>query len=853
MKSYRIVLLSLLISIALFGWVTWPLGKNFHTGIPAAQRPEPGGPRAMIAGDHLQFLFHLWMLADVFEGKTPLFYHVYEFNQGNDEDRRDVGTYYFPFGLLYAVGYAIGGRAVGWNLMLFLSAWLTYLMTWMLARRFCKSAFTAAVAALPGLLLPYLWACLLGGSPTGLGMMWAPVIFYGIDKAIRERRVWGGILAGGALFVSPWTDLHVFFFAFLAAPIWMMLCLLWAIAEGTWSFRGWRWKDLLIPTTPLVAWMGAAYLQTALVKHSLLGTVQSKGRSVAESLIFAPRWEGWFAWDPNNLFNMIYLGWVVMAVLLAGLVLLVVDACRKRDGGGNRLLVFCLFLAAMGGIALLALGPNIPGDSTHLVWRAVRNLIPPYQMIRQPAKVFCLLAPFLTVALAIALDRFQALFNRRVAAAGFMLAVAAAMTWDYGRRIEPTVCLLDQEQGAYRAIAADAARCGRDNRAMSIPIWPGDSHWNSLTEYYATLYRTKMLNGYRPSVSIQYRTDIFERFAPMNMGFITDDQLDALLERKIGYLILQEDAFPDKVSPFPVAHTLDALLHHPRIEFLARDAEVWAFKILAAGTKREHPIPERSADRTWMAARQWWAPDYVTAGVPLVKDAKGEVIGVKLANGDTHLQLPPRFLYHFDTLRYLVAARGTGTLCGSFQVNSNSAPLTVTTSVAAEWSWVELPAPQFAGAGDIILTLSSQSGTIDVGSITLMAGPWPWLEPGQNQTLRADAFFRAGYSETRNGAVHLNADRDPTGVVFFAPYIPLVQGHYRVTVEFATPAKTGTAVGSIAMLRQRQETLGLCPLVAGQPASFEFHHDHQRLLSLELRMNRADNLTICGVTLSRIR
>jgi hypothetical protein len=852
MKSRHIVLLSLLVSMVLFGWVTWPLGEYIHSGMPSSHRPEAGGPRAMIPGDHLQFLFQLWMLADAVEGKTPLFYHVYEFNQGNDADRREVGTYYFPFGLLYVAGHALGGRAMGWNLMLFVSAWLTYLMTWVLARRFAATALTAAVAALPGLMLPYLWTCILGGSPTGLGMMWVPVIFYGIDKAIRDRRVWGGFLAGVALFVAPWGDLHVFFFVFLAAPAWMALSLMSALAEGTWSLRGRRWRDLLIPVAPFVAWMGLAYLQTALVKHSLADTAQAKGRTVTESLIFAPRWQGWLAWDPDNRYNAIYLGWVVLAVLGVGLILLAVDAWKRREGSRPRLLLFALICGIVAAIALLALGPNIPRDSQHLVWRAVRHLLPPYKLIRQPAKIFCVLAPFLAVALAMALDRIQRGCSRRGLATGVILVIAAAMAWDYGRRTHPTICLLDDEQGAYRAVADDAARCGRDNRALSLPIWPGDSHWNSLTEYYSTLYRTKMLNGYRPSVRVQYRTEIFDRLAPMNLGFITDDRLDALLERKIGYLIVQEDAYPDKVSPFPVTHTLDALLHHPRIEFLARDAETWAFKILARDASRERPLPERMAGRTWLAARRWWAPDYVPESAPLARDAKGEVTGVWLTNAGSRVTLSPRFLYPIDTLRYLVAARGSGVLCGAFQADSNSVPVTVTAPVTEAGSWVELPVPGFSGASDTILTLSAQGGPVEVGSITLMAGPWPWLQPGQSLTLRADAFFRAGFSDALTGAVHLRVERDPAAVVFYAPNLPLLPGRYRVAVDFATPARMGTEVGSMAMLRRGQEKLASCSLRAGQPAAFVFQHDSRRLLRFELAFNRADALTVRHVTLTRL-
>ena len=177
------------------------------------------------------------------------------------------------------------------------------------------------------------------------------------------------------------------------------------------------------------------------------------------------------------------------------------------------------------------------------------------------------------------------------------------------------MCLLDYEQGAYRAIAEDAAQNGRENRAVSLPIWPGDSHWNSLTEYDSTLYRTKMLNGYDPSVSLQYRQDIFERLAPLNIGHITDDRLDQLLAMKIGYVTIQENAFPHKVSPFPVTQTIAALLNHPRIEFLARDAEMWAFKILPAGEKRKTSPAFPGYDQSWLSIRSWWAPDLAAEGI----------------------------------------------------------------------------------------------------------------------------------------------------------------------------------------------------------------------------------------------
>lgn len=816
MKTRTTLLASLLVTLLLFTWVTWPLAPDFHEGMPSSHRPEPGGARYLIPGDHLQFLFQLWMFADATTGGTPWFYHVYEFNQGDDHARYEPGTYYFPFGALYAVGYFIGGRAVGWNLMLLISAWVAYLMTWFLTRRFCRSAVTAAVAALPGLLLPYFWTCSLGGSPTGPGMLWVPVIFLGIDKAVRDRKVWGGVLAGCAVFMAPWADLHVFFFAFLAAPVWMAFCFgadagLRGEAPGG-GGEAVRLRDRAIPLLPAVALMGLAYLQTALVKHSLSGTVVSGGRKASEAMIYAPTWDGWVAFDPGSRHNLIYLGIVALALLAVGLLLLLRDTRSGVAGRWGRLACFGLLLAAIAGIALLALGPNIPKDPHQRVWHTLRSVLPPYKMIRQPAKIYCILAPFLAVALAMALDRFAALFARRRVATGLTVGIGLLLAWDYGRRIDPTICLLDHEQGAYRAIAEDAARSGRENRVMSIPIWPGDSHWNSLTEYYATLYRTKFLNGYRPSIRKQYLEEIFGRLAPMNMGFITDDRLDMLLARRIGYLTLQEDAFPEKVSPFAVSHTLRELMRHPRLRLLARDGEIWAFKILEAGAARGVPVEQEEAPPILLGGRAWRAKSFVNDVSLVRRDADGDDGYARLGGPADAVELPPRQFYAVPGLRYLVAARGSGRLVAAWKPSDGMGTQTVAVAVAAEWTWVEVPVPGFEGIHDIGVTLTAEGGPVDVDMVTFVAGPWPWLTPGQETVLRADAFFRAGHSDPRDGSVTLAADRAPAG----------------------------------------GKPLAATRVSVGQPVGMEFQYDGPRPLRLELRYSRQGDLKIHHVALSRL-
>jgi hypothetical protein len=869
MRNRQILLISFLVSMTVYFALTWPLGANFHAGIPTSNRPEMGGARYMIPGDPLQFLYQLWMLADSFTGQTPLFYHVYEFNQGNDQALYNPGSYYFPFGLLYSAGYALGGRVIGWNLMLCVTVWLIYWATWRLMRRFTESELTAGVAAMPSILLPYFYVSLLGGSPTGMGMLWVPLIFWGVDVAIRDRKLWGGVLAGTLLFICSWVDLHVFFFVFLATPVWAAMCV--AFNSSDIPLRASR-SSVQIPLTPdeeinlnrrsrrsrrvwplvpILVGMIGAYLQTSIIKASLDHTLQSKGRSLEESLGYALRWTGWFDTTLDNPYNIIYIGVVVAVVLMTGLVFLAVDAWRNQPQARVKLALYGMVLAAIGGIAILALGPNTPFDPDHRLWKALRALIPPYKMIRQPAKIYCILTPFLGIALVMVLDRFNRMFVRRVWIVLLAGVVVAGCCWDYGRRLDPTLCLLDYEQGGYRAIAADAAACGRENRALAIPLWPGDSHWNSITEYYATLYRTKMLNGYSPSVSRQYFTEIFLRFEAINMGLISDDTLDGLLEKKIGYLLIQEDSFPEKVSPFPVSQTLRELMGHPRLQFLDRDKAVWSFKILPAlsvpiRVKIEEPV-------TVLTAWQWSSCDVATGTVAVVEDTAASHVYMRLIAPGGQLKLDSRTLYPVEGLRFLMAVRGYGKLEGSFGTGLRGDGFTRKVGSGHDWVWLELPVPALPRGKQTLVTpvVTATEGVVEVGMTTLMAGPWKWLKPGENMTLPADLFFRAGYSDPATGVVSLDADRVQADVVFYAPILPVLPGRYRVSMESTTAVK-GATLGDFSVMQSDGRARVTQPVIAGQATAIEYSLSSPKPLRLEFRYSRKADLAIRSVTITRV-
>ena len=95
---------------------TWPLAKQFSRAIPwTGDRAGGATVQELVPGDHLQLLYHFWLMRDMLAGHTPWFANVYEFNLGDDAARIESGAYYAPFSLVYAALAGWGGDAWGWN------------------------------------------------------------------------------------------------------------------------------------------------------------------------------------------------------------------------------------------------------------------------------------------------------------------------------------------------------------------------------------------------------------------------------------------------------------------------------------------------------------------------------------------------------------------------------------------------------------------------------------------------------------------------------------------------------------------------------------------------------------------
>jgi hypothetical protein len=843
--------IAVLVTLAVWALFAWPLPRYAASGIPSSDRNvEQGHMREMIPGDHLQLLYHFQLVADMAAGRIPWWHNPYEFNLGPDAERAAPDPYYMPFSLLYALLAPALGTAGAWNAAGWVGLLLTFWLTWRLARRYTPDPAAAFLGALVGFTLPYRWITLLTGSPTGYGMTWVPALLLGLDYAVRDRRAAGGWLAGAALLCGYGSDLHVFFFQLLAAPLWV--CFAWCAGPRR-ALRG-----SLRALAPAVL-LGAAALALSLVLHrDFAGTDLAAGRALSDVARFSPRPVGLVSWRNLGVSNHVFFGSALLVLLTAGLAAIVRSAlsadsamhpapagwpARLRRAGRGGLFVYPLLLAALAALVCLALGANGPFDG--FVLRACRAAIPRFDMIRQPVKAYCLLPTIAAVAVALALTALAARIRKRRTALAVITAAAALVLVESRFQVSPTLCRLDARQGAYAAVAADARAAAATARALVLPLWPGDSHYTSLYQYSAARHGVRMLNGYSPVIRERYYTDVYLRLESANQGLVRDAQLDWLLARGIGYVIVQEGPYPEQVAPFPAAAMLVRLLGHPRLRLLEQDRLAWAFRIL------EQPADPAPAAPDWpfrFPARTWECEALASdpAAVRADRSAQG---GACLTLGPAALEIETRRpVAGQDRLRWLVRAQGGGVLTAAAGAGAATAALPPRTPGTNGWTWIAVPVPLAAdGFERVRLALRAETGPVAVDVVALAAGPWPDWTPGTVLTLPAACFFRAGYSERPGGTIVLRRASEADRTVLYGPRLPLAPGTYAVRLAFRADAPAGTALGVLAA-----DGAPAVPVRAGAPCGVRVDWADTRPWTLAFTFSRAADMRIDHLVLERI-
>lgn len=840
--------LGLVLTLAVWTLFSWPLPGHIRDAIPSsAYNVEADHGRTMIPGDHLQFLYNFWLASDSL-GQHFL-NDVYEFNTGEPMPLRiPTLTCYFPFPLLFTPLSALAGQAAGWNLTALISLWLTFVFTRKLLRRYTPHTLLATLGALIAIMLPYRWITLLDGSPTGLTMMWVPMILLALDIMVVDRKAWAGAVAGALIYASEWGDTHVYVFCLMLAPFWCLFSY-WHNGSLLRLREKKEWQSLLKAASLLILFLGLSVGKGLMLRHELSEETRGGGRSLHEVALRSPSIHGVVKFINPADNRKIYVGYALIALLALGAAAQLL--ARRRHPGtpsATPTRTFIIILAALSGLVILSLGTQNPAGPK--AWGLLMKLVPPYGMIRQPDKIFCLMPTFLALAWVFALGSLigRNASPRRQLTLGLLCLLP--LVGDYQFRIRPTLCLLDNEQGAFKAIAEDARNAKRIPHMLSLPLWPGDSHFDSINEYYLSLYHIRMVNGYGGTVRQKYYQEIFMPFESMNLGSVSNAQLDELLRRGVHYLILHENLFPEKVSPFPAAQTLQQLLAHPRLEKLAQDRSVWAFKILPAPATKNFvlPWPTVGAACRWEWEREMAgakarlippSPDTLGNGALLLDQAGDHAIaGATMAPLDA-------------PLHGLMRVRGMGELQGSAIVDHQAAASERIHVAADTWQWQTVPLPLRTQAAPLEYRIEWLSGSVAVDSFILAAGGWTPPAPGATLSLPAASFFHAGYTTPDLQGVAFSPERDPDAVVLYGPKLPLDPGHYRVSLRFTSDAAPGTVLGRMNVRWPDREDMPWTEVISGKSASLEFRQEDNKPFFIAFKFERKGDIVIQTIELTR--
>ena len=420
------------------------------------------------------------------------------------------------------------------------------------------------------------------------------------------------------------------------------------------------------------------------------------------------------------------------------------------------------------------------------------------------------------------------------------------INFEYLHQVRATVCILDKSSTAYEAVALDKPE---KPQALAIPLWPGDSAWSSLYEYYASLYRIRMVNGYSPIVKTAYHHDIFEKLQSVNQGVLDDAQIEQLLGMGVEHLILHENAFPEKVSPFPVGLTLQRLINHPRLELLKQDRSMYAFKILP--TPRLVEFFSLNNAGYWPSARRYELDKTFLHGKAYVsyQDSANRGSYVRLSDRDASLQTKETLVAYLPNLQWEIRTRGTGSVYASSFDDVSQLRNSNLTLESRSWTWETIPVPAFEKPSHLSLKLEQARGGLDLDLAFLGCTPKDFLHQ-DTIFLPAASLFHAGYLEPETLHIVLDPDSESDEEVVYTHLPSLPSGNHKLELLATSPAEKNTLLGQLNIW-QNQEQLASVPVFAGKENSILFGAASSTPLKIAFKYNRQDLVKIEGLKLTR--
>jgi hypothetical protein len=477
----------------------WPATKHFGTHFAA--RAEAIRGEASV-GDHLQAVYHLWLVGHQLEHGNAPWLDPYTFRP-ESSPRVNFGGW--PFGLPYWPLWAVFGPVAGWNLLLLLTYLAAGGFAYLWLRELGLPRGAALVGGLAFELAPYRVAQ-SAGHLRGMIAVLLPLALWAFERARRGSR-WWLVLAAVAIASIPFSDLHL---ALGAVPFFLLYAV--CRSRDAWTLVG--------AVAGVALAVGAALLVSRL---AISGSIASGGRSLREVAFYSADGLDFLSRHRRHgSESFVFVGWLTPLLALAGLVVLL---RAKRFG-----LAIAL---AVGAVVptLLALGTHFPLYSWF--W----HHFSPLRYPRVPEREFPVACLAIAALVAFAVAAGARRFPRLVTACYLVVLVALFLDLRLGT-------------GAYRVARADPHNAAYTalnglppGRLLELPVLHPSVNHGSLYLYYDMQVHRQRPGGYS-TLAPKRAANLALQLESLNCGEWRPGDAELLSRLGVRYITFHSGLFP---------------------------------------------------------------------------------------------------------------------------------------------------------------------------------------------------------------------------------------------------------------------------------------------------------------------
>jgi hypothetical protein len=467
---------------------TWPAILHARTHFLSGGAPAHGEASP---GDHLQSLYHYWLVGHQIEhGRAP-WRDPYTFRPEAKPQPNFAG---WPYGLLFWPFGAVFGLVGGWNVLQILFYVLAGLATCAWLRELGLPRGPALVGGLAFAIAPYRVEQSVGHLLGPISIL-LPLSLWAFERARRGSRWWLA-LAGAALASIPLSgQVHL---ALGAIPFFLGYALCRTRDRRLWLGAG---------AAALAAIGAGLVVRQTVIEQS----TQSGGRSLDEISHYSASVGDFVSRhvDHSRSEQFVFLGWATPLVALAGLILLL----RARRYS----------LAAILGVGtlvpiVLALGTRTP------VYDPLWHALPPFRFPRVPER----LLPIACLCIA-ALFAYAVAQSRRTVVT--VLAIA--------------LLLVDLHAHVYgKSAPGDPAGAvpSAAGRLLELPVFDPGVHYGSVYLWYDMAAQLERPGGYSTTAPKPAKA-LADRLERLNCGDWSGDMAGELRRLGVGAIALHRGLY----------------------------------------------------------------------------------------------------------------------------------------------------------------------------------------------------------------------------------------------------------------------------------------------------------------------